>query len=273
MKLETFKKGEFNPKINVLPLTKDRFDPSTVPHFSVSISNNNKNVHRAVLTNNQVLFKALLKSNQKISSLFGYWSPECEITPLQLALESNNEYFIREIFKETTENKLKKGYIPEIGLKSISTGYVSKQAYGVRVRKVQMSRGGREGNNAFICTESTQESLSCIEFDKVIPKCTAHTINLLCTLFPGFTNQLGGYIGHAVRSGNLEISRHLLQICIKSGGFGFNSLHEEVLEIRCTRELLFCGHDGHEIPSGSATPRTRLRGIPPSQEAMCLHQH
>jgi len=35
-------------------------------------------------------------------------------------------------------------------LKEIDTGYNDKFAYGVRTRKVALSRGGREGNNALV---------------------------------------------------------------------------------------------------------------------------
>jgi ankyrin repeat protein/predicted DNA-binding WGR domain protein len=229
-KLEVYKKGETNPKVAILAYTKDMMDPSATCNFSVSIFVNNKNVHRAVYTNNKQLFKNLLKSNQKISSLYGYWSPDCRKTPLELAIETNNEYFIREILKETKNEKLKKAYNPQSGLKSIGTGFVSKQAYGVTVRRVNMSRGGREGNNAFIFQEVAHESISSVNFSEIIQKCTPDTINLLCTLAPDFEFTLGGIVGHAVRSGSLEISKHLLQIANKRGGFGFNFLHEEVLK-------------------------------------------
>ena len=55
LKIEAFKKGKNNPKIQTLAITKDLMDPSSTPRFSVSISNNNKNVHRAVSTDNKQL--------------------------------------------------------------------------------------------------------------------------------------------------------------------------------------------------------------------------
>ena len=36
----------------------------------------------------------------------------------------------------------------------INTGHVSHMAYGCHVRSVQMTRGNRQGNNAFIANES-----------------------------------------------------------------------------------------------------------------------
>jgi len=35
-------------------------------------------------------------------------------------------------------------------LKEVNTGSNDKYAYGVKTRKVALSRGGREGNNAFV---------------------------------------------------------------------------------------------------------------------------
>ena len=46
--------------------------------------------------------------------------------------------------------KIKLGVTPRCSLKEVNTGYNDKYAYGVRTRKVAMSRGGREGNNAFV---------------------------------------------------------------------------------------------------------------------------
>lgn len=35
-------------------------------------------------------------------------------------------------------------------MEKIDTGYVSKQAYGTHIRKVELARGNRQGNNAFM---------------------------------------------------------------------------------------------------------------------------
>jgi ankyrin repeat protein/predicted DNA-binding WGR domain protein len=230
LKLEVYKKGVGNPQVTLLKMTKALEDPSSTGDFSISVSVNNKNVHRAVVTGNQALFKSLMKTNQKISSLFGTWSPDNPISPLEMAVGLNKEFFIREILKESKEPKLKKAYLPQSALQSVGTGFVSKQAYGVMVRSVNMSRGGREGNNAFLSTDVTAENYTCINWHKTLPKCTPHTINLLCTLIPNFENIMGSYVGSVVRSGNLDLSRHLLQILTKKGSFGFNFLHLEVLQ-------------------------------------------
>ena len=150
LKLEVYKKGVTNPKVTLLKINKTLEYPSCEPDFSISIVASNRNVHRAVATNNQALFRNLIKSNMKISTLFGYWGPDYQVTPLELALSRNNEFFIREIFKQIKENKIKRAILPQNGLSSVGTGFVSKQAYGVYVRPVNMSRGGREGNNAFL---------------------------------------------------------------------------------------------------------------------------
>ena len=39
---------------------------------------------------------------------------------------------------------------PEYLLSKVNTGNVSKKAYGVNIRPVQMTRGNRQGNNAFL---------------------------------------------------------------------------------------------------------------------------
>lgn len=55
--------------------------------------------------------------------------------------------------------KIKLGVTPRCSLKEVNTGYNDKYAYGVRTRKVAMSRGGREGNNAFVYDLNEEDHL------------------------------------------------------------------------------------------------------------------
>jgi hypothetical protein len=59
--------------------------------------------------------------------------------------------------KFNNRHKLKLATTPSCSLKEADTGFNDKYAYGVRTRKVMVSRGGREGNNAFVYDLSTEE--------------------------------------------------------------------------------------------------------------------
>lgn len=54
-------------------------------------------------------------------------------------------------------HKLKLANAPVCSLKEADTGFNDKYAYGVRTRRVQVSRGGREGNNAFVYDLASEE--------------------------------------------------------------------------------------------------------------------
>lgn len=46
--------------------------------------------------------------------------------------------------------------LPQYLMNFVDSGMVSHMAYGSRVRKVQMTRGNRQGNNAFLEYEDNQ---------------------------------------------------------------------------------------------------------------------
>jgi ankyrin repeat protein/predicted DNA-binding WGR domain protein len=235
-KPEVYKKGKFNPNIEILPSTTIFESPDNQPFFDVSVRLNNKNIHRAVITGNKQLFKNCMGSLNKISSLGDYLSPDNPITPIELAILKDDAHFITELFNEAKNSKLKMGFAPEPALQKIQTGMVGVEAFGVRVRQVQMSRGGREGNNAFLADANFyNQGPANITQDKlrnIILRggCSKDTINLLFSMSNYLENTLAEVVGDAVRSGNLALALHLIQIFIKKGGYGFNFLHEEVLK-------------------------------------------
>ena len=145
-----YKKGVTNPNVRIIPYTDHLFDPSNEPKFGGSFRINSLNLHRAVATNNKKLLESLFTSFYKISHVLESWGPECNINCLERAILSNNELFVKKIIEEITKPTIKKGYQPPSALNLVSTGSVCIEAYGVRTRTVQMSRGGREGNNAFL---------------------------------------------------------------------------------------------------------------------------
>ncbi|CAG9315884.1 unnamed protein product [Blepharisma stoltei] len=232
----TYKKGKYNPAVQVLDFTKHMLDPSNDPFFDVSVLMNNKNLHRACATNNKALFKKLLNSKEKISSILAPWSADCRVTGLELAIMNNNDQFVKEIVKEVITPTIKRAHPPQVGITQVGTGSVSIEAYGVMTRKVQMSRGGREGNNAFLGDIPQNDHINQLVYDVkwlerlYLSNCSENILNLLRTMIPNFENTICGTVGECVRAGNIALSSYLMALAIKNGGYGFNMLHEEVFK-------------------------------------------
>ena len=231
----SYKKGLGNPKVKVIPYTDYLLDPSPDPKFGISIRVNSLNFHRAVATNNKKLLASLLHSSYKIGQVMQSWGPEHSLCCLERAILQNNEYFVTKIIQEINTPKIKKGYQPPSSIAYISTGSVCVEAYGVRTRKVQMSRGGREGNNAFYFETAYTDTTQCLhtaDFVKNILRkgVSSGMLTTLISLEPHFENTLGMHIGESVRSGNLDLALFLTSHFNKKGGYGLNFLHEEVLK-------------------------------------------
>lgn len=151
-----FKKGRWNPHVELLKLDKYKEDPQKELFLDVSIRCNNLNIIRAAFIGDKDLLKAGIAAKDKISQLTAFWSPECRITALDLIVglnqhelleillhpkvhvpqHSNYENERRNFYNERVSN-------PQYLMNFIDSGMVSHMAYGARVRKVEMGRGNR----------------------------------------------------------------------------------------------------------------------------------
>ncbi|KAJ3208465.1 hypothetical protein HDU67_006707 [Dinochytrium kinnereticum] len=125
-----------------------------------------------------------------------------------------------------------------------STGYVSRRTYGHALKKVNESRGNREGNNAFFRSTYSppmEYAKSAYHYDLDTsaavaaardPRVKGETLDLLALKSSTFTHIMGSNIFYeALISGNNELAAHLIEKHGSSGGF--NHLHEEALKA-CT---------------------------------------
>ena len=119
-------------------------------------------------------------------------------------------------------------------LSYMETGRVSFRTVGVQTRYINIARGNRQGNNAFLGYES-----ECWDTKQMIrelirePNIEMETINryiLLCKdedVGEIFNNE----IGEIIRLGNMNLGRALIERIIrhKYSNYGFNQLHLDVL--------------------------------------------
>jgi hypothetical protein len=126
---------------------------------------------------------------------------------------------------------------PQYLMNFIDSGMVSHMAYGVRVRKVEMTRGNRQGNNAFLQYDDnyTKNPVQLVNDENTIRNIlytdtvTYETIKQIYKMQPNIEAQLQSYVYEAVRAGNRKIAYETVKNMVQYPNFGFNQLHADVL--------------------------------------------
>ncbi|CDW74196.1 ankyrin repeat-containing protein [Stylonychia lemnae] len=139
-------------------LEQDVFDNSPeLKSLDCCVQCANTNVIRAAATQNHDLMKKCIDAKQHISSLLIAQSPEFKWTPLEYAI-SNGDKQTFDMLMNYQQHRSRRVNLGQTQLKEFDTGSVSNQAYGVEIRKVNMSRGNKLGNNAFLQETVVEEN-------------------------------------------------------------------------------------------------------------------
>lgn len=151
-----FKKGKWNPHIELVTDEPYKTGHRDQPYYDCCMRCNNKNVIRAALTGNQKLLEHCISAKNKISNLIAYWSPEIKYTSLEYMVANNQHKFIELLLhpkvhvpqhstydQERNAEYQKRAHNPTYLMDYIDTGSNGAMAYGVRTRKVQMTRGNK----------------------------------------------------------------------------------------------------------------------------------
>jgi ankyrin repeat protein/predicted DNA-binding WGR domain protein len=221
-----YKKGKWNPNVVLVEKCQQLESESAVPNFECSARNSNREVIRAAMTGNKKLFEKIIKSDKKISRLTERWGVDNNITALKILIEKGDTDFLATFLELLTDTKKTVSYGPDnvVYLQKIDTGFNNKYAYGVATRRVALSRGGRQGNNAFVEDQGYQNAFDDehIEFVLSSKKTTVETIKLITSFMPHIENQFISKIGVAMRYGNVHLAAYLLERTIKNGGYGLS---------------------------------------------------
>lgn len=225
-----------NPKVRIVekdPLfqTKDH-----VPFISKMA--HGKLVFRAIFQNDTALLKQLLEDDQHVYSVGASKSLADSWTALHYALKDNNteavNLLVKDILEPNMDNVRRKLPEPQQLIASISTGTYNPKYLGIRaVRQLTVSRGGKEGNQAFtkeksednlfdeIITEALQMGVKKETLDAMIASCGE--------VYCHFNDEKINNIVFAVLRGHRDLAGKLMQDALNRGGFGFNFLHKDVL--------------------------------------------
>ena len=152
-----FKLGKWNPDIEIIESEETKTSDSNELQYGCCTRCTNRNVHRAVLTGNLELLKKCIYDKKRVTNLNAYWSADLKVTPLQMMVEGQRHEMLEAMIKPKLtvprhsdfhqtrhalidlERERDDAYL----MAFVDTGRVGKMAYGVNVRAVEMSRGGR----------------------------------------------------------------------------------------------------------------------------------
>lgn len=108
----------------------------------------------------------------------------------------------------------------------VDTGSNDKYAYGVKTRKVALSRGNRQGNSALTDDDHNYCPKENMFDQKFLQKLERSSfIHELVLTHEEFCQSLIDNFEALIETGNKEMAAFCLKVTLKSGGYGFNQYH------------------------------------------------
>ena len=231
------KKKENIEKININDFKED---PSiTCKNHNIiedcCIECNEKNIYRAIKTNDKVLYNNCLKEKNKISNILEYKLHMLrDMNPLQYIIKSKNKALLTEFInyysKHKKENRV---VIPKTKLEKLTSGKSDYYNRRYHSRKIGISRGNKLGNNAFIISEPNEdfddqknfgnyEGIENIFFNE------DDEFNFFKTFAKNQDlddDDIDDLLEENISKGNIDIVEYLMSIFINRNYYGYNQLH------------------------------------------------
>jgi ankyrin repeat protein len=237
VKLPTvYKKGKWNPNVVLVTKCEQLESKSEVPNFECSARNSNREVIRAAKIGSKRLLDKILESDSKISRLTERWGIENSMTAFKVYIDQGDMegliYLLEQLNPAMNKGKtVKYGKDNVVYIKAIDTGFNDKYAYGVATRKVNVSRGGRQGNNAFVEDHKYANIFDDEHITYLVchQKTTAKDVEKFLGFFPNYEHQLVSKIGDALRAGNTEVAAFLIDRGLKNDGYGLSEFFKLAL--------------------------------------------
>jgi hypothetical protein len=111
------------------------------------------------------------------------WSPEQKSTAIEVAISHNSRKVLRLLLDVCKQNETEiRCADKKLLISKFDTGQVSDRAFGTKVRKVEMMRGNRQGNGAFMQDIKRKEEYKCIldqlQKDELLAVRAAYSCNI-----------------------------------------------------------------------------------------------
>ena len=199
------------------------------------------------------MLKKCFNAKDEISTIFDVWSFECPVTAIDISIENGDKAFLTELIRYFHDDNLsnRNAFKPPDKLSYIETGETSLHTFGgIRTRALNMSRGGKLGNNAFLDDVAPTNVYSWIpRFSINLMKLNNFDVKLFDLIHAATTNPLKPgdnaqqqnisnnlnftiNIHNAARLGNYKTVNALIKQVAKLQNYGFNDLHHQVLEYK-----------------------------------------
>ena len=255
-----YMKGKYNIKIT--PLSKSIFSDSKDSNLfdKCCVTCTNRNVIRAAKTGNIELLKKCIEARSSISTLFEPWSKGNEWTAVEYAVINNDRPMLALLFNYLLSRRKPRVIKEANRINLTDSGENSEFMVGVRVRKLNTTRGNKMGNNAFIFddvsgsdnnTNMIGKKVVQIILEKGKDPTLIDYINSLVVVPTIQTSNYDGTFGRssniyfdfqsniymAVRAGNKVMAGYLIKKLNEFNNFGFHALHSDVLNAKSAEDL------------------------------------
>ena len=244
--LDKTKKNKMNENIEKIDINDYKEDTSiTCQNHNIiedcCLECNEKNIFRAIKTNDKSLFIKCLKAINKISSLEYKLPMLCQLTPLEYIIKAKNKILYTELINYLKKNRDEQRVsFPKNKLQFMESGKRNYYRHGFYTRSVGVSRGNKLGNNAFLISESNEDfdigllnkyQTNKNENDKFI---FFHKDEDFIN-FNNFAKQqeLNDYeieqlLEENINKGNINIVEYLMSIFSAREEYNYNQLHLQV---------------------------------------------
>lgn len=230
-----------NPKIKVLE--KDPFFETNEKVPEISALMTSKFAFRAVNTNSLDDLKALLEKTEGVTNFEVCRSAKDDRSALEIAGQQGKTEFIKlltdEIFNKKAKHQKRRKAPPAPIISSVGTGSYNPVYLGLRaIKSLNVSRGNREGNDAFL----KEGQFGSVYPDEVfgrwmeqgVQEEVIETFMMALSVAEETTrddqvHRVIDSISRAISRGHYKLAGKYIAEAERLGGFGFNYLHKEVL--------------------------------------------
>lgn len=148
-KQKKLKKGALTPRPDIKVFVSDPTFNSKENIPFVSVNSYSKMSIRAALMNDVNLMKRLIDDTKNVASVHVYRSVDIQNDPCDYAMLNGDEKMLKLLIDDIRKPKMNRVSPVQSLLAKQGTGKYNFHMLGHAVRPIEMSRGGREGNNAF----------------------------------------------------------------------------------------------------------------------------
>ena len=225
-----------NPAVKTVWEKDPFFEMREVVPFVSSI-NYSKLLFRAVAKKDNALLKQYIADREHTHSLSIKKSMADNMTPLDYAVKMENipaMKILHNAMKEDGKGKKKRRVgAPTCMMATVGTGTYNWRSLGIKkIRKLNMSRGGREGNNALVKDVGNEFGSGPNETSVMYWGVSMKTINELLAM--GLINKhslIDSGVVDAIAAGHTEVPATLIEKDLKQNTMGsqFNHFHHEAL--------------------------------------------